>query len=348
MTAGALTPDESRLIDGLTASGISRSTAALAIVLLVRRNVRPESELLDLLANYPWLDDAASRQQALDDARGRQWVVEIASQEGGPVLIRAAPDLATRLAAQAPALAPQLERAVQTDLRLSVLGHMGETTVYDTFRTRLGQARSDICLPMVMTTNQLAVVETLKERADSGAKVRIMIASADLAGRIRGANMVATAKSRLKAWREHSKGHRNLQVRVTRHRIDLRDASSMLVDGVLLRYDVYDDESQRSTDGVMLELFSDRPTNLSRMFQDRFDDAWARARPLGFWRSAGWVVRRWWWVVVAAVLLGVVVWLNNSHPVIASLILGAVVGYLVNHVDPITARVKQIWERMRT
>jgi len=348
-SAGALTAAETRVIDGLAKLGVARETATLGVVLWTRRHLRPEEELLDLVSNYPRLDQEDSRRRALTDARDRGWVLDVPSEHSGPALVQAAPDLGTVLAGHLPDdLQRALELARRTDDSVKVLGHMGTPTVYDTYAERLEQARSDIALPMLMTTDRLNAIDVLKARADAGVIVRVLLATPTLAGEIRGRSVVATAKARLKGWKLQAKGHRNLHLRVTRHRRDIRDATSMLIDGHMLRYDVYDDETERTTDGVMLEVAGDRPTNLTRMVADRFDEAWSRARPLGFWRSVGWAIKRWWWVLALVAFITLSVLLHKKHPTIAVLILGAVIGYFVDHLDSIMHRLRELWARLRT
>lgn len=345
--AGALTPQEIDIVDALSHKGVPRETATLAVVMWARRHIRPEAELLELISNYPSLDHIDLRRRALVDARARAWVIDVPSRFGGSAIIQASPDLVGSLGALIPDRWHQLQQIRRDQTSVRILGHMGEHEVFDSFSTRLGEARSDIALPAIMTTHQLSAVEVLKARAQAGVKVRLLLATADLAGDIRGANMIVTAKNRLKGWKRNAKGQRNFEVRVTRHRDDLRDASSMLIDGRLLRYDIYDDEVERSTDGVMIEVGRSGPTNLSRMFRDRFEDAWLRARPLGFWRSLGWAIRRWWYLGLVVVGTLVFARFRVEHPNATALFLGGVVGYLVNKVDPFLKGVKKWWDRQR-
>lgn len=344
--AGALTPTEKTLIDGLIAVKLEAGTATLAVVMLTRRFSRPENELLDLVAAYPALNLSHVRSQALTEVKSRDWVVEVPSDYAGPSLIQAAPDLHSALSELIPRLEVDLKSLIRQEPPVRVLGHMGTPEIYDTFIIRLQQAQSDIALPMVMTTHELGAIDTLKERANAGVRVRVLRASADLAEEIRGRSAAAQAKERLKGWRAHAKGQRNLEVRITRHARDIRDASSMLIDGNLLRYDIYDNETERTTDGVMIEVAGSSPSNLARMFEDRFNEAWSRARPLGFWRSVGWLLKRWWQVVLFFVFIAGLMLLREEHPGAVSLLLGAMLGYLVNHLDTIFGKVRQIWMRL--
>lgn len=335
-------------MDALTFSGIARETATLAVAMWSRKHIRPENELLDQVANYPSLETIGRRLTALQDARNRSWVIETPSKYGGRPMVQAAPELGMMLASIAPHCQDEILRLPRSHHGVQILGHMGSREVYDSFSTRLSEAQSDIALPMVMTSPQLSAIEVLKSRADSGVRIRVLLATAELAAEIRGGHLASEARERLGLWRLHSKGRRRFQVKVSRHRVDLRDASSALIDGRSLRYDVYDDTSERSIDGVMITIARSEPTNLSRMFQDRFDEAWRRARPLGFWPSAGWAVRRWWWWGLVAVSTAIVAEIHVEHPTATGLLLGAVAGYLVNHIDSLGDRIHKWWNRRRT
>lgn len=333
-------------MDALSQAGVHRETATLAVVMWSRRHLRPEAELLDLIANYPVLDTLDNRNRALRDARERNWVVDVPSKFQGKAIVQAAADLEAKLASIVPGHAGHIRQIRREETSVRVLGHMGELDVFDSFATRLREARSDIAMPAIMTSPHSAA-DVLKAQAEAGVKVRILLATADLAGDIRGSSVVREAKMRLDGWNLHAKGRPNFQVRVTRHRDDLRDASSMLIDGRLLRYDVYDDAVERSTDGTMIEVGRSGATNLSRMFQDRFNDAWSRARPLGVWQSFGWVLRRWWWLGLVGAGVVIVATMREEHPTATSLILGGVIGYLVNKLDPLLKGAKNWWDRQR-
>jgi len=331
--AGALIPAELQLIHELRQVGLAPASATLAIVMLVRRHMRPRAELLDLVASYPSLESAAARQDALADLQHRGWIDEYQSLEHGPMIVMAAPTLEQDLRSLVPTASAAIETAMASRRSVKVLGHMGDPRVYETFRGRLAQARSSIDLPMVMTTPQISTIDTLAERARAGVRVRLLLATPRLAASIRGQGEFEQATQRLAGWRAHARSHPNLQLRVTSRVADMRASSSMLVDGSVLRFDVYDPASERSTQGTMIEIVSAEQTNIASLFGDYFDDAWHRARPLGAWRLGGWWLQRSWVVavVIAIAAFATAVW--TSHPAFATLLAGGVVGYLFNQVD---------------
>jgi len=345
--AGALTANERMLVDALTDAGVPISAATMTATTLTRRFVRPEVELLDLLSNYPHLESERARNGALAYMRKNNWLIDISTARGAAPLVRASPDLADELDRILPHLAPISSLIPHAD-SVKVLGHMGDTQVYDTFATLLATARSDIALPMIMTSPKLAAVETLIDRARAGVTVRILLATPGLAADIRGQSSLQTARDRAKIWRSHAKKSRNLHVRVTRRRANLRGASSALVDHRILRYDVYDDVTQRSTDGIMIEVDTFNASNLARMYSEHFDDAWDHSRPLGFWPTVTWTLCRWWWVP-AIVTSGLFIATHYTQdPFVVSLVAGAVIGYAVDHLDNIGKFLARWWGRIRS
>lgn len=104
--------------------------------------------------------------------------------------------------------------------------------------------------------------------------------------------MAAMAREVIAGWREHARGLAAMEVRVAHAVEDMLIATCMIVDGQLLRFDVYDPTQQRSLQGVMIEVVSPEglQLNLVSLVQRFFDDAWSRAAPS---RALG---KLWWWV----------------------------------------------------
>ncbi len=119
--------------------------------------------------------------------------------------------------------------------------------------------------------------------------------------------MKRVAKRRIDEWSRNFAGLSNASVRVSHNVDDMRFASSMVIDGRLVRLDIYDPRCQRSLEGVMMEVES--PAGLQLNFTshmlDVFDLAWARAKPLGFLRKSLWWAGRGWKILAALIFLGV-------------------------------------------
>ena len=96
--ATSLEHDENALIARLYASGITREAATLAIVMATRQHARPERELLDIVLQYPGLENQDKAEAALRELRRDGWVVDQDSEN--LTLTMQAPDLRERIGIQ--------------------------------------------------------------------------------------------------------------------------------------------------------------------------------------------------------------------------------------------------------
>jgi hypothetical protein len=289
-----LTPEELAIVDALRHEGIPAGSAALAVAMVTREHSRPESELRDIIRQYQHLESAAAASDAVGDLRRRKWLTEEISY--GLSLVRQAPDLKQQLATllKDPGVDWHLSmlRAVH-DPYVRVVGQMNDNVVYTSYLDLLRGARSEICLPMMATTPTLSSVAILKERAEKGVRVKVLLGAPSVVARMRGETMRSTAVDAIAGWRAHAQGRRTFEVRIAHKEADLQLATCMLIDGRVLRFDVYDPWHQRSLQGVMLEATSPAgmTLNLITLFKEQFNEAWRRAQPAGYpW--AVWLVKR--------------------------------------------------------
>lgn len=352
-TAGELSQSEAKLIDELFASGLSLGVATFAVVLLTRRYGRPFEALLAHVEEYAALSDPLIRTSALHELIARGWAVEEEVADSPPAIV-AHPDLEAYLLREVPEFVGPIEPLVSPDAVVSVLGHMGDLEVFRTFARRLSEARSDIAIPLFMTFPPAHAVSAMKDGAMRGVRVRILMADPHLAEKVRGGDAARIARTRIRAWRDVVRSiprreHRaNFEVRLTRRAEDLAFASSFLTDGRRLRLVVYDNKTQRSTDGVMLEFRGDHTTNLARMFGTWFDEAWSSARPVERREWPRWVLGRWWPVAIfAAVSIAACGVLLAGHQGLASLLGGGAVGYAFQHTDRVVDGVRRLPRRIR-
>lgn len=100
------------------------------------------------------------------------------------------------------------------------------------------------------------------------------------------------AREAISGWKENARGISNFKVRVSHHVEDTYIASWMLIDGKVLRIDIYDPIRQRSLEGFMVEVTSlvGQDLNIVVVFREYFWRAWGRAQPVE-WRD-----RIWWWI----------------------------------------------------
>lgn len=203
-----------------------------------------------------------------------------------------------RISAQLLTLRANLEPLVQ------VLGAMKDEHVYHTFMDLLRSAQQEICLPMLATTPYDETVRILRERADAGVRVRILLAVPSLVAKWRGEPMRSIAAERIRQWVDHFSDRKSVEVRLSSSPEDMELATCVSVDGCV-RFDIYDPYNQRSLEGVMVEVVSPQgiAPNLVRLFQRMFDDAWGRSvshrRFAVTWRF----LKRWWklWLTLAVI-----------------------------------------------
>jgi hypothetical protein len=184
---------------------------------------------------------------------------------------------------------------------------MSDERVYVTFMDLLRNAQREICLPMLATTPYLETVTILRDRARAGIRVRILLGAPSLVARWRGESMRSIAEQRILEWKREFAELATVQIRISRIARDMEIATCALVDGCVARLDIYDPYTQRSLEGVMVELVSPpgRSLNIVKLFQRAFDSAWGRSYTTGRWAKPRWVLQRWWKVWLGTVILAI-------------------------------------------
>lgn len=347
MPAGSLTTEEIEIISALTKIGYARPFATLMTVLFSRQHARPENELLDTVSTYPWLKDERDRNRAYQEMKDGGYLIDLPSSSGLPPIIKAAPGIQDKLSREIPQCREQILALSNIRSNVKILGHMGDPDVYDTLPPFLERAQTSIVMPMIMTTPENARIETLIKQAELGVKIRILLATPKLAGQIRGNTNAPESRNRIYKWKEAAKSSKNLDVRVTRHDGDIKNASSALIDGSILRYDIYDNANNRSTQGTMIEVSAPGATNIVRLFSDDFNDSWRKARPLGIAKSVNWALARWGWGVIALLAIGAALSLVVGKTAALPLLLGAVASYSLDRTSKIRDWLKEKWDKIR-
>ena len=304
MVSAALSGRELEIATNLHHTGLSRSAATLAVVMAVREHARPASELVDIVRQYQGLEERPVAEEAVRELLGIHWIME--SESYGVRLTHMSPDLCDRIASRVgtPDLSRQLYEMRSYLLPgVKILGTMNDQNVYQTYLECIRGAQSEICLPMLATSPNLSSVPLLQERASKGVKVRILLGSSKLTGRLRGATMVGTSEESIQGWIRNAENHPQIRIRTSDSSDDMQTATCMLVDGRILRFDVYDLSHQRSLEGVMMEIESpgSLDLNIVKMFRIHFDRAWTNAKPatgLGeylWYLQQGW---RWYCLII--------------------------------------------------
>ncbi len=338
-----LTSDELEIVNQLLNHGLSRSQATVAVAMVTREHMRPQTELIDILRQYQGLEIREDIVSAITDLRQKGWLEEYESY--GLTLLRQSSDLRAKIAE---VIGKKSLKQTLARLRcihdpvVSVVGSMTDEKAYSTYLDRLRRAQTDMCIPMLATTPALEAAAVIKERARNGVKVRILLASTDVVCKLRGNTMRSVSLESLKGWAEHARAHSNIQLRVTSQQSDMRMASCALIDGRILRLDIYVHTTQRSLQGTMIEATTHNPhqLNIISMFQDMFDEAWDRAQPMScLARLCHQLKANGYWLLFAAFLSAA--WLTADKPVIAGMFSSSAATLLVTGLV-------QSWPRIRS
>lgn len=304
----SLLREEDALIGRLSHNGLSRGAATLAVVMATRQHARPEKELLDIVLQYPGLENLAVAEGALRELRSLGWVENREIEDAS--LTAQAGDLRRQIAER---LGDSYVAEVLATLRANldpsaarVVGPMNDEQVYSTYLELLRSAQTEICLPMLVTSSRLSSVEILRERAQAGVRVKILVGAPNVVASIRGPTMRATAEERIREWVRIFAGLPSAEVRVSHEIEDMWLASCMAIDRRIVRLDIYDPEVQRSLQGIMLEFANPSGLNLNlvRVFVELFDQAWLHARPVTGLGRFLWRWRRAWKVWVGLIFAG--------------------------------------------
>lgn len=334
----SLDREENEIISRLFTSGLSRETATLAVVMATRQHARPERELLDIVLQYPGLEHRSNAEAALRELRAFEWVVNQDSESLR--LTVQAPDLRERIGdrLQDPDVPRQLAtlRANLDSNAARVLGPMSDGAVYSTYLDLLRGAQNEICLPMLVTSSRLASVDILRERAEVGVRIKILVGAPDVVASMRGAAMRDIAAGRIREWVRNLGDLPTVEVRISHRVEDMWLGSCMAIDGRVVRIDVYDPNRQRSLQGIMLELANPQglDLNLVRIFVELFRNAWDRAKPVGWHGRIAWRLRATWklWLgllfaALAFIPTGVQGWIELTAGVGAAFLSTAAIEY---------------------
>src|SRR5208337_3373149 len=296
----SLSQGELDIVAALRGKGVSLSHATLAVVMVTREHARPQPELVDIIRQYPSLEESIEAEGAVSELKRMGWLVEI--QSYGKYLVQQAPDLRVKIAEKLgdPDAAEHLlvfRRSLGATVR--GLGSMNDQSVYGSYLGLLQQAQREIILPMLATSPKLSSVPILQERARKGVRILALLGSPKVVARLRGETTARMAREAISGWKENARGISNFEVRVSHHIEDLYVATWMLIDGHLLRIDIYDPIQQRSLEGIMVEVVSPdgQDLNIVGVFGEYFRRAWSRAQPVqGLGRVWWWIKKAWQWL----------------------------------------------------
>ncbi|OXM49462.1 hypothetical protein [Amycolatopsis alba] len=305
---GTLDRSELRIAQDLQQTGMTRSSAMLAVVMATRGYDRPERDLAEIVRHYPGLESVAEARLAIQDLLHREWLTQ-AVIHGVTVtgrVSRLAQLIANHLSDQS--VADRL-LAIRVTLEpyIKVLGPMENSSVFHSYLDLLRSAQREICLPMLVTPPYDETVRILHERAEAGVRVRILLAAPTLAVKWRNETMRSISAERITAWVHEFHHSPTVEIRLSRTPEDMELATCFSVDGEIVRFDIYDPYRQRSLEGVMIEVASPQGMlpNFVRMFLRLFEEAWSNSVRVAPSARFLWFFRKHWksWLAILFLLL---------------------------------------------
>jgi len=295
--SSSLTNDELQIAKLLENVGMKPSSATLAVVMVIREHARTEEELVHIVRQYQHLEDRDIASEAIKDLKRTGWIIEFKPYD--KFLVRQSDTLKQDIASKIGdkeilAKIDTLRDFLQP--KIQVLGSMKQDIIYTSYIDILKNAHSEICLPMLATTPDLSTIPILLERAQKGTKIKILLGTPRLVARLRGNTMLKVAQDSIKGWIAKTKKEKNITIKLM-DKIDYASlATCMLIDNTTLRFDIYDQEHQRSLQGIMLEVIS--PNNLDpniiRVFKKVFNEAWFTSQPTNLSGKIFWYFKNGW------------------------------------------------------
>ncbi|KFZ78782.1 hypothetical protein ED92_30570 [Amycolatopsis sp. MJM2582] len=304
---GTLDRSELRIAQDLQQVGMTRPAAMLAVVMATRGYDRPERDLAEIVRHYPGLESVAEARLAIQDLLHRKWLTQTVIH-GVAVTGRVshlAQLIATHLGDQS--VADRL-LAIRVTLEpyIKVLGPMENSSIFHSYLDLLRSARSEICLPMLVTPPYEETVRALRERAEAGVRIRILLAAPTLAVKWRSETMRSISRERITAWVREFRNHPTVEIRLSRTAEDMELATCFSVDGEIVRFDIYDPYRQRSLEGVMIEVAAPQGMlpNFVRIFLRLFEEAWSNSAHVSLPARLLWSLRKQWkaWLAVTFLL----------------------------------------------
>ncbi|KFU75984.1 hypothetical protein SAMN04489729_1893 [Amycolatopsis lurida] len=308
---GILAMPELRIVQDLQHAGLTRSAATLAVVMATRRYDRPERDLAEIVRHYPGLESVTEARLAIQDLLHRKWLTQTVIH--GVAVTGRVPSLANLIATHLgdESVADSLP-AVRVTLEpyITILGPMENSSVFHSYLSLLRSARSEICMPMLVTPPYEETVRALRDRAEAGVRIRILLAAPTLAVKWRSETMRSISTERINAWVHEFRNNPTVEIRLSRTAEDMELATCFSVDGETVRFDIYDPYRQRSLEGVMIEVAAPQGMlpNFIRMFLRLFEESWSNSVQVSRLARFLWFLRKQWksWLAIFFLLLAFV------------------------------------------
>lgn len=337
MPAGAapvLSDFEVATILDLRTSGLDSPESTLAVLLATRTPTRPRAVLVDFIRQFPSLENEAVAELAVDNLMAKGWIMQRHTAMDGQIILGGDVRLAELIAEHlnAPTLAGALrEESRQREIDVKLLGPMMNERVYSSYLERLTRAQTQILLPSMRPSAREGAATVIQGRARAGVRVKVLLASDDVVKKLWGVAAARTYANVPDEWRAISQSCPTIEVRTCHSILDMALAPSVSIDGCILRLDIYDNQRQRTLDGIMIEVvsFAGLQANLTSLFDREFERAWRRAEPYGLWNRVWWrFVRLWQWLACAC--FGVAAVATIEDPAVSGILGSVSATFLVN------------------
>lgn len=270
----SLLQEEIEIINNLIECGWEEEVSTVSLIMITRNHARPKEELIDILKQYQGLDNTYKLFSAIDSLIYDGYIEENKKFNG---IIKYSEKLEKRVVEEGNTTKTQLEeirRKIRP--RVEYLGDVTKENVYISYLKMLERAQNEVYLPMISTTPELKSLEILKNRANNGVKVKLLLGNPDIISKFRGESNKSFYKEFIEKWTKETKGYENIEIRIMSKLEDAEMGTCVLVDDKILRLDIYDPYNQRSLQGVILECANEGGINLNiiRSFKRQFDRSW--------------------------------------------------------------------------
>ncbi|MER8695036.1 hypothetical protein NKI77_15760 [Mesorhizobium opportunistum] len=342
--------DIGQLIVELTGDPMDTYQARVLSYAFINGYVRPSEELISILVRHPGLEDPIKTKQAIEALIQSDLLVESKADGVTSVTVRTEglpPNVEATFAKFSP-----LRKSVEPG-NIRILGSPREGTAYSSFLQLLGSAERSIDLWTASAASYRSALPILRERAEAGVPVRVLMADPNAVMRVRGAAAAKAAQDTIDEWRNSFESLTNISFRLYPSTDDFRLSGSVYVDRKALRLTLFDDRVKRGTEGVILELLNPPgiEANLCRLYAHEYDAAWSRSRGFG-WLSN---IRRIMSYITAeriVLLASVVLYLmrercpliKNNEDIVAGMAGTAVLLVLIKMLSSLGSLFRRLWK----
>lgn len=275
----------------LISSGLSASEAKILTRLLTTPMDRPRTELINYFRRFSEIADMSSESQevGLASLLERQLIIRDQKLDGDEYLhISSCQQISSLLGVDVEELELRIAEAQRAlSWQASIMDHSGSSIPLTSWLEMLMEASSSIDLCIFASAYEV-VTPIVMRAAQSGVRVRVLVGDPNLVAQVRGGRERGPASKALATWlslrKSSGPGATLIAVRSIKRREDLAITGSSLIDKKILRFTIFNPETERGSEGKLLAVVSEQresSLNLIRIYQTAFDKAWERANRFG-------------------------------------------------------------------